>query len=45
MFPSPFIVDVYGQATPITQIIDRSKIDRNNGNLHPDLQVGAWANH
>lgn len=39
------IYHVYGQATPVTQIINRLKIDRNNGNLHPDLQVGAWANH
>jgi Transcriptional activator of glycolytic enzymes len=39
------IYHVYGQATPVTQIINRLKIDRTNGNLHPDLQVGAWANH
>lgn len=35
------IYNVYGQATPVTCIINKLRIDRNNGNLHPDIQVGV----
>jgi hypothetical protein len=38
------IYSVYGHATPVTRIINRLKIDRCNGNLHPDLDVGAYEN-